>query len=226
MDFTTPWTPVLNGRSVRSFMLLEFAEKMGTSPETQTPRDDRWTVGAQSDALRDVARAPRAALLETVLRLWRLKMMGELARDSAMWGDMVEAWLVRSTRDGDQGPPLTCHPSSCVTAISAGRSRSNRSRSFGTSPIPYWPMGFSLSRGSLHSIFRRRRRLLQTVLLVHFLAQGFLVRTPKTSICPTLIGMSNFSRWDHPRFAGRHREHLIHHPSEAFQSLRRGPTLL
>jgi hypothetical protein len=96
MDFSTPWTPILRGQQVRSFSLLDFAESVGTSPETKVPTDESWTADAQSSELKSVAKAPRDALLETVFRLWRLKEIEEYGSGIAMWADMVEAWLVRS----------------------------------------------------------------------------------------------------------------------------------
>lgn len=95
MDFATPWIPTLNGQHVRSFTLLDFSARVNTSPETKAPRDDAWTVEAQQVALRSVAKAPRAALLETVLWLWRLKELEGFGSEDPLWGDMVEAWLVR-----------------------------------------------------------------------------------------------------------------------------------
>lgn len=103
MDFSTPWTPILNGEEVRSLTFLDFAAKMKTKPESVAPRDATWTVEAQRPFLRNVLGAPRDAVLETVLLLWRLKQMDSLGSEGSRWGDMVEAWLVRSNPRGRSG---------------------------------------------------------------------------------------------------------------------------
>ena len=95
MDYSTPWTPSLNGNTLNACALLRDLAENDERPSFRRAEEKPWTAGAIGPEL-ERAREARDGILESVLMIWRLNMTQEHGDEDQDWQNHLTAWLVRS----------------------------------------------------------------------------------------------------------------------------------
>jgi hypothetical protein len=93
MDFSKPWTVSLRGNHLVPCDLVKHLIEKNAQPPFWEPAQEAWSRDFLASEL---AKRPIAteALWESVLALWRLKVVEDVGTDDAIWVDHVEAWMV------------------------------------------------------------------------------------------------------------------------------------
>ena len=94
MDYSTPWTPSLNGNTLNACALLKDLTENDERPLFRRTEEKTWTAGAVAPELERAGEA-RDAILESVLVIWRLNMTQEHGDEDQDWQNHLTAWLVR-----------------------------------------------------------------------------------------------------------------------------------
>ena len=97
MDFSTPWAPTLYGNNLLPCAIVADLVANDERPSFRRPDEKPWSVAAISAEVGSAGPA-KAAILESVLAIWRLKMMQEEGAEDREWQNHLTAWLVRDAR--------------------------------------------------------------------------------------------------------------------------------
>jgi hypothetical protein len=92
--FATGWQPQIKGNLLRPCALLTELIENEEGPRSRDPSDADWKLSSYSSLLEEVQYAKRA-IVESVVAVWRLRQTEEEGPADALWGDHLEAWLVR-----------------------------------------------------------------------------------------------------------------------------------
>lgn len=95
--FITPWVPTLRGNSLGPCTIVAQLIDDDVRPDPRNKNEVAWTVVGMKETLNKVPKA-RAAIMETMLAIWRLSERGEDGENDEEWQNHLEAWLVRRER--------------------------------------------------------------------------------------------------------------------------------
>ena len=84
MDFSTPWSPTLNGNQLSPCALIADLVRNKERPSIRWAEEEPWSVGAIAGELREVG-AARDAIHESVLMIWRLWIRTEEGKTDDEW---------------------------------------------------------------------------------------------------------------------------------------------
>ena len=94
VSFTTSWQPTLKGNTLGPCHLITDLVEDNIRPETQSSSELPWTPTGMKGELSSVGVA-RAAIVESVVAIWRLQCHKEKGVNDLEWQNHLEAWLVR-----------------------------------------------------------------------------------------------------------------------------------
>ena len=94
MDFSTPWALTLYGNNLLPCAIVADLVANDERPSFRRPDEKPWSVAAISAEMGSAGPA-KAAILESVLAIWRLKMTQEEGAEDREWQNHLTAWLVR-----------------------------------------------------------------------------------------------------------------------------------
>jgi hypothetical protein len=95
MQYSTPWVPTLNGKTLPSLKRLETILREQAVPRSKT--DPSWVKTNLDDVIRKTPKAENA-IWDCVMGVWRLKELAPDKEDDGedeLWSQHVSAWLVR-----------------------------------------------------------------------------------------------------------------------------------
>ena len=93
--FSANWEPSLRGNKLRDCELLGSLIENNERPSLRDPSDAEWLPGRYGKLLAGVPYA-RDAIVESVVVIWRLRCTEDAGATDPLWGDHLEAWLVRT----------------------------------------------------------------------------------------------------------------------------------
>jgi hypothetical protein len=94
LDLSVPWAPRLDGAVVPILELVSELVVKRVEPSEENNAGVGWTARGLTPSL--ARNAPeRAALLESMIALWRLKKVEGTGLYDVIWRDHFVAWMVR-----------------------------------------------------------------------------------------------------------------------------------
>ena len=94
VSFATSWQPTLKGNTLGPCHLIADLVEDDICPETWSSSELPWTPSRMKAELL-LAGVAKAAIVESVLAIWRLQRHEERGANDPEWQNHLEAWLVR-----------------------------------------------------------------------------------------------------------------------------------
>ncbi len=104
--FGKNWEPQLRGNRLRPCALLKAFIDDDERPSSRNKLDAEWALSSYGSRLEEVPYA-KEAIVESVVAVWRLHSTEEDGPSDPLWGDHLEAWLVRWQLQSGSGTSLT-----------------------------------------------------------------------------------------------------------------------